>query len=169
MTTTTNEPTQPDHEPAPIAPNPSTADIMAMEAAHQALTATLRPATKAALFAVLAKAGIATVIVQFDGAGDSGQIESVDAVDANGAPRPLPSTMVTMSRAVWGDNQPQLRTLPAAEAIETFAYDLLGEVHGGWEINDGAYGSLKFDVGTGEVRLECNVRFTDAEQHLHTF
>lgn len=126
MTITTNEPTQLDHEPASIAPNPSTTDIMATEAAHQALTAMLRPATKAALFAMLAEAGIATVTVQFDGAGDSGQIESVDAVDANGAPHDLPSTMVTMSRAVWGDEQPQLRTLPVAEAIEAFAYDLLG-------------------------------------------
>lgn len=48
-------------------------------AAYQPLDAGQHSANKAVLFAALAAAGISQVLVTFDGYGDSGQIESVDA------------------------------------------------------------------------------------------
>ena len=46
---------------------------------HAALAEAIRPANKAALFEALASAGITTVVLQFDGYGDSGQVESIEA------------------------------------------------------------------------------------------
>ena len=49
---------------------------------RQRRRAELRPVNKAALFEVLAGAGITAVVVVFDGYGDSGQVESMDAQSA---------------------------------------------------------------------------------------
>ena len=47
--------------------------------AFTALSNSIRPANKTALFDALAAAGITSVLVHFDGSGDSGQIEDIDA------------------------------------------------------------------------------------------
>jgi hypothetical protein len=155
--------------PSANEPEPSVPNYIAMEASHRSLTASLRPANKADLFAVLAGAGIARVTVEFDGCGDSGQIESVEAVSLAGAHCPLPATSLSIRKAVWGVSEPQHHDMTVSDAVETLAYDLLSDTHQGWEINDGAYGTFVFDVAAGAITLDCNLRFTDAEQFLHTF
>lgn len=150
-------------------PAPSVPDYAALDAAHQALSARLHPANKADLFAVLAGADIATVTVAFDGYGDSGLIESVDAFGEDGLSCDLPSTSLFVRRALWGEPEPASEEMTVAEAIERLAYDLLSGAHPGWEINDGSYGTFVFGVATCAITLECNVRFTDSELHTSTF
>jgi hypothetical protein len=169
MNTTMPEPDESAEVPSAIEPQPSAPDYVAMEASHRSLSASLRPANKSDLFAILAGAGIARVTVEFDGCGDSGQIESVEAVSLAGAPCPLPATSLSIRKAVCGASEPQHHDMTVSDAVETFAYDLLGDTHQGWEINDGAYGTFVFDVATGAITLDCNLRFTDAEQFIHTF
>lgn len=153
-----------------VTPIPATVpDYAALDAAHSALSASLHPANKADLFATLAGAGIARVTVEFDGYGDSGQIESIDAIGAGGAPRDLPTIQLVIRRAVWGETEPQAEEMTVADAIERLAYDLLGGAHPGWEINDGAYGAFVFDVAAGAITLDCNLRFTASELHTSTF
>src|SRR3546814_2923216 len=53
--------------------------VTAQSAAREALATALLPVNKTALFDVLAAAAVTTVVVSFDGYGDSGQIESVEA------------------------------------------------------------------------------------------
>jgi hypothetical protein len=149
--------------------NDSFAEYMAKDAAHQARCAALRPANKAVLLNALAAANIARVTVSFDGYGDSGQIESVDAVDIAGAPCELPGIDVTLHQAVWDQEEPREQASPLPDAIECLVYDLLGTTHGGWEINDGAFGSVVIDVPSGTIELECNLRFSASEQHVHSF
>ncbi len=48
-------------------------------AEHERRDAELRPVNKTAVFDALAAAGITIVVVAFDGYGDSGQIENVEA------------------------------------------------------------------------------------------
>ncbi|MGL4241516.1 MAG: DUF6878 family protein [Beijerinckiaceae bacterium] len=170
MSTHTPHPSSPTPDAvAEVQPAPAVPDYAALEAAHQSLSARLHPANKADLFAVLAGAGIATVTVEFDGYGDSGQIESVDALGKDGVSCDLPSTSLAMRRALWGEPEPASEEMTVAEAIERLAYDLLGGAHPGWEINDGSYGTFVFDVAMGAITLECNVRFTDSERHTSTF
>jgi hypothetical protein len=149
--------------------NDSFSDYLAKDAAHQVRGAAIGPANKAILLNALAAANIARVTVSFDGCGDSGQIESVDAVDIAGAACDLPGIDATLREAVWDQEEPREQASPLPDAIERLVYDLLGTTHGGWEINDGAYGTFVFDVAAGAITLDCNQRFTDAEQFLHTF
>jgi hypothetical protein len=131
------------------------------------LTQQARPINKAALFAALAQADITVVIVSFDGAGDSGQIENifVTAGDTEGV---LPSVMIEFT-TVNGQGELSSSPLPIREAIESLVYELLGETHGGWENNDGAYGEFRFDVTERSIELEFYQRFTDAEFFEHSF
>ena len=53
------------------------------------------------------------------------------------------------------------------DAIETLCYDYLSQTHGGWENNDGAYGTFEFDVQQRSIRLDFDERFTDTNHHSH--
>ena len=143
-------------------------DYLAREAQRDRQRSELLPANKAAIFDALAAAGIATVVVAFDGAGDSGQIDSVDARDATGEIA-LPEVTVEIASPSYPDDGVQRQTLPLADAIETIAYDLLGATHCGWENNDGAYGDFTFDVAERTITLDYNERYTASEYSQHVF
>ena len=97
------------------------------------------PANKTALFDALAAAGITTVIVNFDGYGDSGQIETIEA-KAGDDVIPLPTVQIEIASAFLGTAMIHRQALPVEEAIEILVYDVLNQKHGGWENDDGAYG-----------------------------
>jgi len=166
----TNEPNTPETATKPLVVLPVTmADIMTQIAAENTARANLRPANKAAVFAALAGARIATVTVTFDGCGDSGQIESIEARDASGVDMPLPEETIAIVAIVWGQSEPEARTMSVREAIEHLVYDALSETHGGWENNEGAFGEFVFDVPALEIRLYYNERITSSEFYAHTF
>ena len=110
--------------------------------------------SKAAVMDVLAAAGITAVQVAFDGSGDSGQIEEVNAFIGE-APAELPETPVTDEN------------LPLKKAIEDLCYGYLTQLHDGWENNDGAFGEFTFDVQGRSIRFEFNGRFTDHSTDTH--
>lgn len=167
MANETNNPATP--TPTLIALPVTMADIMAKMEAEKSQRAALRPANKSAVFAALAGAGIATVIVSFDGYGDSGQIESIEARDAANVDVPLPDQTISIVAIVWGQTEPESRSKTLTEAIEHLLYDALSETHGGWELNEGAYGEFVFDVPAQEIRLDYNERMIVTEFHSHTF
>lgn len=150
----------------PSAPPPHPYE--ALQADRDALAARLRETNKAALFDALAIAGIACVVVSFDGYGDSGQIESVEA-KAGDEIVPLPTTTIAIGAAVWGKAEPETRSMPLEEAVEHLAYDFLEETHSGWEDGDGAYGDFTFDVAKRSIMLDYNDRYTASENHQHEF
>lgn len=120
------------------------------------------------MFDALAIAGIAHVVVSFDGYGDSGQIESVEA-KAVGEIVPLPTTAIAIGVPVWGQAEPEIRSMTLDEAVEHLAYDFLEETHSGWENNDGAYGDFTFDVDRWSITRDYNDRYTASENHQHEF
>jgi hypothetical protein len=123
---------------------------------------------KAAVFEALAAAGLTSVTVEFDGEGDSGQINGM-AAHAGESPAELPSTSLKLQRAP--QNGGDLRTAEATlrDAIETLCYDYLTQCHDGWENNDGAYGTFEFDVPNRTVHLDIDERFTDTTNSTHEF
>lgn len=135
---------------------------------HEAAQAAIRPANKAAFFSVLSAVGITRVDVSFDGYGDSGQIESIDA-KADAADVLLPETTVTLTMIGWRSADPTERTMSVHDAIEHFAYDCLARTHGGWENNEGAFGTFAFDVADQSITLDYNQRFEDVESFEHAF
>jgi hypothetical protein len=133
-----------------------------------ALQDEIRPANKNGVFDALAKAGITGVIVAFDGCGDSGQIERIDAWIGD-KPAELPAAQVEIATARWGSPNVDRNALPIAEAIEALAYDFLRGTHEGWENNAGAFGEFTFDVTSRAITLDYNERFESSEYHQHVF
>jgi len=130
------------------------------------ITSEVLKLNKTALFDALAGAGITTVIVNFDGYGDSGQIEAIE-VRAGDDNRTLPSVEVEIASAHWGsaaiDRNPRLIT----EAIETLVYETLSQNQDGWENNDGSYGEFTFDVAERTIMLDFNERHMETDYFQH--
>lgn len=123
---------------------------------------------KTIVFDALAAAGITAVTVNFNGEGDSGQIEDMTA-HAGPEASALPDAEVEILKASWNSGETAPRHVPLTEAIEELCYDLLSQEHEGWENNDGAFGDFTFDVARRQVRLVFNARFTDFATIGHTF
>jgi hypothetical protein len=132
------------------------------------LAESIRPENKAALFDALAQAGITSVEVNFNGYGDSGQIEDIVAKmgDADVA---VPAITIELARAEWGKPEITRVTHPLSQAIERLAYDFLEETHAGWENNEGAYGDFHFDVAERTITLDYNERIETSEHTQHVF
>ncbi|MDQ2861955.1 MAG: hypothetical protein M3T55_14805 [Pseudomonadota bacterium] len=128
----------------------------------------VRPANKAAVFDPLAAAGVTTVVVLFDGSGDSGQIDSIDAHAADTAAE-LPAVDVEIASPAWDGSGVERRTCRLRVAIEALAYDFLEETHGGWEDNEGAYGEFTFDVAHRTIALAYNERVLTSDYFEHQF
>jgi hypothetical protein len=125
-------------------------------------------ANKTSLFDALTAAGITTVIVNFDGCGDSGQIEMIEA-KAGDDVIPLPTVQIEIASAVWGSATIDRQTRPLEEAIEILVYDVLNQKHCGWENNDGAYGEYTFDVAERTITLDYNERHMESDHSMHVF
>ena len=123
---------------------------------------------KTAVFGALSAAGIATVTVHFDGYGDSGQIEEIEA-QAAGTAVPLPEGTIDIASPLWDGSGVQRTSLPVREAIEQLAYDFLGQTYCGWQDKDGAYGDFTFDVANCAITLDYHQRFTDSELFEHSW
>ena len=102
-------------------------------------------ANKAVVFDALQAAKITSVQVEFDGEGDSGQIDGVTAYQ-DSAIVELPSTLLTLQQFHFGAAEPSTALEPLRDAIDALCFDALDQEHGGWENDDGAYGTFTFDV-----------------------
>ena len=131
--------------------------------------AELLPANKAALFAALAEAGIHTVVVAFDGCGDSGQMESTAGFDARSETVEIPEVEIEMRSVTFETGEITVTSTGLREAIETMAYELLEQTHGGWEDGDGAHGEFTFSVAEQSIQLDFNERFTESTNYQHEF
>jgi hypothetical protein len=123
---------------------------------------------KTVVFDALAAANIATVTVEFDGEGDSGGITSIAAVkdDENVS---FPAIKVPYQAADWNDETLHATEHTLEEAIEYLCYQFLEHAHGGWENNEGAFGTFVFTVAERRIELEFNGRFCDVYSHTHEF
>jgi len=98
----------------------------------------------------LKAAGVARVHVDYDGCGDSGQIESVVYVDAAGESL-NPAGQVTLTED---------------QLIDLF-YDLTQARHPGWENNDGAFGEFEWNLETDTLNHTHNDRYTEYDTTEH--
>ncbi len=123
---------------------------------------------KAIVFDALIAAGITNVIVGFDGEGDSGQIDGAAAYAGDKLVN-FPDTKVTIHDAQYNKDDLDTRETTLRDAVEDLCYGYLEQEHGGWEINDGAYGEFTIDVPARKISLDFNARFTDSFYYRHTF
>jgi len=128
----------------------------------------IMPINKATLFDALAAAGITTVIVKFDGSGDSGQIENIEAQNGDD-PVTIPDRAIEFLNAVWCEPEIAHDDCTIRDAIEEMAYEFLRQTHDGWENEDGAHGEFAFDVETRTITLDYNERYISSENYTHEF
>ncbi|WBO57751.1 MULTISPECIES: DUF6878 family protein [unclassified Acidocella] len=138
------------------------------ERAYRARASALLEGNKKVLFAILVEHGITAVIVNFDGYGDSGQIEDITAQNDDGIVD-LPDERIEIFCAAWDSPDIERQTHTVREAIEALSYDFLAQTHCDWENNDGAYGDFTFDVTAGSITLDYNERYTASENYSHEF
>ncbi len=156
-----------DCEPAPV-PALDFAAWYRQEREHSSRADELLPANKTALFDALAAANITVVVVTFDGCGDSGQIENIDA-KAGDEIVTLPPGAVEIACPVWGSNDIDRQSLSIHDGIEALVYSFLGQTHDGWENSDGAYGDVTFDVAARTITLDYNERRMESDYSQHVF
>ena len=145
------------------------ADVMRRFEIERRQLADLRDTNKGVLFDALERALITTVRVTFDGGGDSGQIETIEADDREGRQLRLPDETVSYLHRGYGDDPVREEPQTVREAVEAMVYACLGEAHPGWENNDGADGDFTFDVATRTITLAHNQRFLDITSYEHAF
>jgi hypothetical protein len=137
-------------------------------ARHKQAVAKANELNKTVLFDALAALGVTSITVDFDGEGDSGQINSVAAF-INDQPFQLPTTALTIHHSSWGSEDLMPRETRLEQAIEDVCYGYLEQTNGGWENNDGAYGEFTLSVATREIELDFNQRFSDSHHTSYTF
>jgi hypothetical protein len=160
---------------------PSMVDIMAQVKADQLKKADRVKYHANLLFDTLAQTKVSSIEVSFEGCGDSGQIESVDYTDANGKgideaylDKIIVKGSAKTSYHKWDEKTKKLVKTEAKEGnireiIEEVCYDKLGASHGGWEINEGSYGTFFFDVAARKVSLEYNERIEEVRTSEESF
>ncbi len=137
--------------------------------AASALRADALPLNKSALFDALAAAAIQTVVIEFDGCGDSGQLENITGLGAENTEIPLPDDEIEMHEVQFEGPSISVVKRTVRDVLETLAYDFLEQTHDGWENGDGAHGEFTFDVATKSITLDYNERFTDSTNYQHEF
>jgi hypothetical protein len=160
---------------------PSMVDIMAQVKADQLKKADKVKYHSNLLFDTLAETKVSSIEVAFDGCGDSGQVESVDYTDSKGKgidEAYLNKTIVKGSATtayMQYDEKTKLlvdgksKEGTVREIIEEICYDKLAASHGGWELNEGSYGTFTFDVSTRKVSLEYNERIEEVRTSEESF
>lgn len=131
---------------------------------------------KATLIQFMKDNGIHQIAVEFDGCGDSGQIENVTILDENENEIENDcldgSCEVIHTSQTWKEDSWVHEKFSRMETFhdlaEHVAYTPL-EVHfGGWEINEGSYGTVTIHAdGTGSI--ECNQRVVEVNSEYASF
>lgn len=160
---------------------PKMDDIMAQIKADQLKKADRVKYHANLLFDTLAQTKVSFIEVSFEGCGDSGQIEAVDYTDSKGKgidelylDKVIVKGSAKTSYHQWDEKTKKLvLTEPkegnVREIIEEICYDKLGASHGGWELNEGSYGTFNFDVSTRKVSLHYNERIEEVRTSEETF
>jgi hypothetical protein len=145
-----------------------TEDFNLLYERHQTKLRKASDLNKTVVFDALAVANITTVTVEFDGEGDSGGITSIGAVKDDESVG-LPALKVPYQAVEWmGETlHPAEHTLE--QAIEYLCYQYLEQTHGGWENNEGAFGTFVFTVADRRIELEFNGRYCEVDSHAHEF
>ena len=111
---------------------------------------------KDALIPVLRSNGIKYVVIEYNGYGDSGQVEDVAVYGAHCEVQPE-NSYETEGRIDMPDviaELPEEKGKKLQTVLEDFGWDTVTAHHGGFENNEGGQGQVLIDVEAGKVRIE---------------
>lgn len=152
---------------SPSQPTSAPADFMIRFGELRRQEAAAFTANKREIFDGLTAAGVGGVTVEFDGGGDSGQIESIQARNPDGEEVDLPAVAVSLHTPSGLEGERAATDVPLSDAIEHLAYEALSQTHCGWENNEGGFGTFTFDVPGRRLQLTMNARVVEilASEH----
>lgn len=117
------------------------------------------------LMRALKDAGVKAVTVDFNGYGDSGNVENIAYTpqSVDGEKYELPDTPHEVRQ--WSDSgsKPVTRNYTLNELVEEMCYELLYSNHPGWEINEGSFGEFEINVTNNSIGLVFNERIESYE------
>jgi hypothetical protein len=122
------------------------------------------------IFDICEREGVKSFTVSFEGSGDSGQIEDV-RLDEKIRKLPVEGAKVSEgTQWVNGNSNTVFRNATDLEdLITSVCYEVLENVCGGWENNDGAYGEFYFDAKKRKVQLDFNERVVESNLTEYRF
>lgn len=120
---------------------------------------------KQEVFNQLLRLKVDTVSVEFDGGGDSGQIDSISA--GCGTDMEVPWGKATKNETIWTQNSHEIKEVPVtiSDLVEALCIERLGDMGYDWYNNDGGYGTFTITVATGHVLLDYEQRISSSESH----
>jgi hypothetical protein len=116
----------------------------------------------------MSKHNVKEVVLQFDGCGDSGQIEDIEYNGETSTNLDLHEEKVLMisSDQKYVDGKWVVNTEPVEATadilFEEYAYLALEARHSGWEINEGSFGTIRIRAD-GSGGIEYNERIETVE------
>ena len=136
---------------------------------------------------LLSAYNVSQVVFEYDGGGDSGDINDAsiwlapdaDAVGKvmektfNPPPTEVVASVTRLKRVSWNHFVDERRkeknpilTPAICDKMKDEAFELLPS---GWEINDGSYGTVTISVATEEIEIEHNERYTEVRTENFKF
>ena len=121
------------------------------------------------LLEALSEAGAVSAEIEYNGSGDSGQVESVIVLDKKGSALKLASNTVkiysvssTFEGKGW-ENKFVLEEKKLGDALSSLAELLLDYNHTDWYNNDAGFGKVVVDLKEGSIKLQHNQRIMTDE------
>jgi hypothetical protein len=134
-------------------------------------------ALRADVLRELDASGAKDVNVRFDGYGDEGQVESIEATGENEIeidleqPCRLSERMVGIGNRVWDGAAKAYaypdgyRRMTVHELIEEWVYATLEEKHPGWEIDSGSRGEISIQVSQRIATCELEAKHSEYHEY----
>jgi hypothetical protein len=132
-----------------------------------------------AVMTELVQRDIAEVVIEFDGCGDEGQIDSMHCTKVDGTegslefPSNIPGTRVSAGSMIWNHraskyvNEPVDRPAMMADILDEWAYELLQQTGVDWINNEGGYGQILIVPSADLIECTMHARFIDSITSHH--
>lgn len=128
---------------------------------------------KERLLSEMARVGVKSASVTYEGSGDDGQIENVSVEGPNKDFDPANVAVKVFEIGRSGSDldtyDPVMKVGPEKEkhldaALEDFTYEMIDAMgFSGWENNEGGGGEMTIDVKKGKVKLEHRTYYQESE------
>ncbi|MDP2229239.1 MAG: hypothetical protein Q8J78_17375 [Moraxellaceae bacterium] len=125
-----------------------------------------------ALLNALRALHVTSAIIDYEGMGDSGDISTV-AVTPSDCEHQLQTEKIAWqvvtrqcNDGAW-ESDISTRSLSVMQALHEFTLQWLELIHGGWENNDGARGTLTINAPDNQFQLEHESFYTESCHHAY--
>lgn len=99
-------------------------------------------AVRVDIVSILRGLGITQITARYDGYGDSGNVDDVTSV-------------------------PDVEISDLEMRLKDFLWQVAYNLHPGFEINDGGYGEISWDIKVDRIDVDHSERFTDTNEYSH--